>query len=110
MTVYVDPIRCCVPTAKWRYRWSCHLLPHDLSKESLEELHHFAASIGLRRAWFQLGDGRILDWETQKFISRRRVPHYDLSPNKRAVAIAAGAVDFSSWVEIRELFQRLRGE
>jgi hypothetical protein len=44
----------------------------------LEELHRFAESIGLRRAWFQ---------------NHRVVPHYDLTPSKRAAAVRLGAIE-----------------
>jgi len=61
-------------------RW-CHLV----SDESLEELHEFAAKIGLKRGWFQ-GD------------------HYDLTPGMRAKAVRRGAVE----VTARELVKRRR--
>lgn len=53
------------------HRW-CHLFA-----DSTEELHAFASSIGLRRAWAQ--------------VSRSGTPHYDLTPGRRARAVAAGA-------------------
>ena len=52
---------------------SCHLTTDG----ALEELHAFAMSIGLRRAWFQNGPTH---------------PHYDLTPKKRQQALQAGAV------------------
>ena len=64
---------------------------HLVSDTSLEELHRFAASIGLKRYWFQ---GK-----------QKRHPHYDLTTNrKRAQAIAAGAILVSS----RELLHRMK--
>src|SRR5918999_935750 len=48
-------------------RW-CHMATDG----SFEELHAFAARIGLRRAWFQRD-------------------HYDLPPRGRAAAVALGA-------------------
>lgn len=48
---------------------------HLTTTGSIEELHAFAARIGLRRSWFQ----------------PRSVPHYDLSPGKREQALRAGA-------------------
>jgi hypothetical protein len=48
---------------------------HMVSDESLEELHEFAAKIGLKRKAFQSG-------------SR---PHYDLRPSKRRLAVSLGA-------------------
>jgi Protein of unknown function (DUF4031) len=52
------------------HRW-CHLFS-DEPDAQFPALHAFAARLGLRRAWFQ-GD------------------HYDLTPGRRAAAIAAGA-------------------
>ena len=63
---------------------------HLVSDTSLEELHRFAAGIGLRRGWFQ--------------GMRKRHPHYDLTTDhKRAQAITAGAKLVSS----KELIRRL---
>lgn len=73
MSVRVDELRVW-PHAKHRCfkAGSAHL-----TADTLEELHAFAAGLGLRADWFQ--DHRIL-------------PHYDLSPARHAAAIAAGAV------------------
>lgn len=72
MTVYVDELRVW-PTRIACFRaGSCHL-----TADTLDELHAFAARIGLRRAWAQL-DGRV--------------PHYDLTAGRREAALAAGAV------------------
>ena len=62
-------------------RW-CHMV----SDTSLEELHDFAASVGIPRRGFQ-GD------------------HYDVPEEHRPVMVAAGAVEVGS----RELLRRLRG-
>lgn len=74
MTVYVDPL----VNWGWRLRGrvvaSCHLFTDALD---LQELHDFAARIGMRRAWYQ---------------PHRLAPHYDLTPSRRVAAIAAGAV------------------
>ena len=69
----------------WHY-W-CHMASDDLSPEGIEQLHRLAESIGMRREWFQ---------------NHPRHPHYDLAPDRRAMAIAAGAVPVSS----RELVLR----
>jgi len=53
---------------------SCHLFTND---GDLDALHELAASVGLRREWFQNDE----------------LPHYDLSPNKRDQAVAAGAIE-----------------
>jgi len=49
-----------------------------LFADTLEELHLFAGRLGLHRKWFQ---------------DHRRLPHYDLTPNKRRQAVALGAVE-----------------
>ena len=46
-----------------------------LTADTLDELHQFAKSIGLKREWFQ----------------DHRHPHYDLKGSKRRAAIDAGA-------------------
>jgi hypothetical protein len=60
---------------------SCHLLA-----DSLEELHAFAARLGLNRAWFQ----------------GKRLKHYYLSHGIRAVAIRHGALEITD----REMVER----
>eukprot|EP00747_Dinoflagellata_sp_TGD_P150320 gnl/TRDRNA2_/TRDRNA2_177097_c2_seq1.p2 gnl/TRDRNA2_/TRDRNA2_177097_c2~~gnl/TRDRNA2_/TRDRNA2_177097_c2_seq1.p2 ORF type:complete len:102 (+),score=3.88 gnl/TRDRNA2_/TRDRNA2_177097_c2_seq1:60-365(+) len=67
MAVYVDNVR--IP---WRGKEWCHLLA-----DSLEELHQFAAKIGLRRAWFQ----RAASY-----------PHYDITVSVRTKALRLGAI------------------
>ena len=52
------------------HQW-CHMWSEDL-----DALHAMAAKIGLKREWFQ---------------DKGRFPHYDLTPNKRAAAVRAGA-------------------
>jgi hypothetical protein len=69
MTVYVDD-------AIWNWqglRW-CHLLADDA-----DELHRFAAGLGIKRASFQSPPIAT-------------APHYDLTGYERARAIAMGAV------------------
>ena len=61
-------------------RWA-----HLVSDRSVEELHTFAAQLGLRRVWFQ-GD------------------HYDVPADVRRQAIALGAEPVSA----AELVRRLR--
>lgn len=70
MTVYVDKL----PSSGWgRWNGGAHMLATDL-----DELHAMADRIGLRRSWFQ-GDATHA--------------HYDLTASKRALAVAAGAVE-----------------
>ncbi len=84
--ILVDDLRT-YPTDLPCKRW-CHMV----SDTSEEELHAFAASIGCRREWAQLPPAS-------------RVPHYDLTPPRRAMAIKLGAVRVTS----RELVLRAYG-
>jgi hypothetical protein len=79
--ILVDEIRE-YPHALLPFRHWCHLV----SDESFDELHAFAARIGIPRHRFQ-GD------------------HYDLPPHLRARAVALGARE----VGTRELTQRMAG-
>lgn len=74
MAVYVDDLR----DWKWHLGPSCHL-----AADSLDELHAFAARLGLKRTWFQAG-------------KRRDRPHYDLTAERRARAVRMGAVETSA--------------
>lgn len=84
MTVFVDPLSC----RGWRIRGrdvpNCHLFTDEVD---LTDLHALASAIGMRREWFQ---------------DARSAPHYDLTPSRRAAALAAGAVavDFRRAVRI----------
>lgn len=67
--IYVDKL----PAKGWdRWNGGAHMLTTDL-----DELHAMARRIGLKRSWFQ----------------DKRFPHYDLTASKRALAVAAGAVE-----------------
>ncbi len=87
MAVYVD-------AAIWSwhgFRW-CHLLADDI-----DELHRFAAEIGLKRISYQ-------------GPPKTGTPHYDLTAYERGVALRRGAIA-SSRTEIvlaaRSLRQKL---
>lgn len=81
MGVYVDePIY-----ERYGLRW-CHL-----TADSVEELHGFAARLGLKRSRFQTKPSR--PW----------VDHYDVTENTRREAVALGAVE----ITIRELGAQL---
>lgn len=71
MAVYVDPL-----IHYWKGRLWCHL-----TADTTEELHEFAAKIGLKRSWFQ--SGSIL-------------PHYDITGPVRQKALALGAKELST--------------
>lgn len=73
MTVYVDDMRMQATVGRLTARWS------HLQADTLEELHEFAARIGMRREWFQPG-------------SRPEAAHYDVTDPRRAHAIQLGAV------------------
>lgn len=77
MAVYVDPN---LPWPRGR-NWFWDSVSH-MYADTPEELHAFAARLGLKRRWCsdrtQPGSGML---------------HYDLSPNKRIQAVAAGAVE-----------------
>ena len=66
---------------------SCHLMTDG----PIEELHRFAAQLGLRREWFQ--DDRLH-------------PHYDLTAGKRIQALAHGAVFVSAIEQARQRWNR----
>jgi hypothetical protein len=77
MTCYVDPLVRNGWIMHGRAIANCHLFT---DATDLDELHDLAARIGMKRAWFQPSPPAS-------------VPHYDLTPGRRAAAIAAGAVD-----------------
>jgi len=68
MAVYVD-----AEAIRWRGKEWCHLVA-----DSLEELHAFAARLGLQRGWFQ---------------NKGRYPHYDVTMAVRGRALRLGAID-----------------
>ena len=80
MPVYVDQ-------ATWPYRGKlyCHMVA-----DTLDELHTFAALLGVKRAWFSNKRGR-------------NHPHYDLSATKREEAITLGAIAVTSSDLVRVL-------
>lgn len=84
--VMVDEIRQW-PHARGPFkRGSCHLTVNGETDEHLAALHDLAGRIGLKRSWFQ----------------NKRTPHYDLTPNKREEAIAAGAVEVDAMTQARD--------
>ena len=88
MPVYVDNLK------KYPYKmlnnrcthlgpWWCHMWsdPEDTLK-----MHRLASKIGLKRLWFQ---------------ERSNIPHYDLTPSKRLLAVRKGAIEskLSDWLQ-----------
>jgi hypothetical protein len=79
-TIVVDELRTYTGMGRLSGQW-CHMLSDT---GNLDELHAFAARLGLRRSWFQ---------------NKRFAPHYDLRPSKRALAVSLGAREVT-WREI----------
>ncbi|MBZ0276269.1 MAG: DUF4031 domain-containing protein [Anaerolineae bacterium] len=61
---------------------------HMACDGDLRELHEFAERLGLRRGWFQ---------------DHRLVPHYDLTPDRRMLALQFGAREISAGDLVRTL-------
>jgi hypothetical protein len=72
--------------ARGPFRYWHRRCGHLVSDCSIEELHEFAESLGLRREWFQ----------------RKSVPHYDLTGEHYERALERGAILVSS----REIVRR----
>ncbi|WP_229656568.1 DUF4031 domain-containing protein [Burkholderia pseudomallei] len=86
--VYVDNAR-----IAWRGRRWCHLVA-----DSLDELHRFATSLGLKRGWFQ---------------AQASLPHYDVTVEIRDMAISRGALAVDQRTLVirgRQLKQELRAQ
>lgn len=84
MSVYTDP------PMRWPFRGrivlSCHL-----TADTLDELHAFAAKIGLKRSWFQ--------------VSKSGIPHYDLmSEGTRSAAAMVPATPLTR----AQVFERMK--
>jgi hypothetical protein len=79
MPVYVDPLA----NHGWKLGPNCHLIA-----DSIEELHVFAARLGMKPAWYQAESS----------------PHYDLTERRRSAAVRLGAVE----LDRRALVAKLR--
>lgn len=94
MTVYVDNALIPATVGRTRSRW-CHL-----TADTQEELHAFAARVGMRREWFQTCKRRC---------GREGDPcihwHYDLTTSRRARAVSLGAVE----IDMNVMGEILRG-
>lgn len=76
MSVYIDPLFDCPTSKQWRWSQASHMIA-----STIEELHEFAAKIGLRHEWFQDKPG---------------FPHYDLTPSRRLKAVKLGAIELTA--------------
>lgn len=75
MAIYVDKLE------HWGWKLRGHIVPscHMFTDSAdLEELHLFAESVGMKRAWFQ---------------PHRVAPHYDLTKSRRDEAVRLGALE-----------------
>jgi Protein of unknown function (DUF4031) len=82
VTVYLDAVWHTDNSGPRKGRQWCHL-----TADTKAELHEFAASIGLRREWFQ---------DDNPEPTRMKFPgawHYDVSATYRRRAVTAGAVE-----------------
>lgn len=95
MTVYVDDFGVPAIVGGLHGRWS------HLTADSREELHAFAARIGLKRAWFQ---DPTVNGKPKAAPGTRAAEnwHYDVVSTKRRQAIALGAVPVP-WRELPEI-------
>ena len=78
MTVYVDPLLRAEPVNRQARRhglYWCHMVA-----SSIEELHSAARTLGINQRAFQGG----------------RMPHYDLTTAKRALALRHGALEVTA--------------
>jgi len=97
VTVYVDPLADWGWVLRGRRVQSCHMFTDSIE---LDELHEVAERIGMQFRWFQ---------------RHRLAPHYDLTPNRRVAALAAGAVAVERtqaaliWRARREALAKLHG-
>lgn len=98
MAVYVDPIveyeRAQVKPEARKYgtKW-CHMIA-----DTPKELRAMASDIGLRVEWHQ------------DSAKRPALHHYDLTPPKRARAVAHGAIELSHEEFGRKMAGRVQGE
>lgn len=91
MSVYADPMFPWPPTKKWPYPEACHLIA-----DSKEELIEFAVKLGLRPDWIQTAETKPKD--------KYRIPHFDLTRNKRKLAVKAGTIEINT----REMARKIK--
>lgn len=77
MTIYVDFVTH-YPNCRWSNKYWSHIA---CDQDDLTELHDLIDRIGIKRIYFQ---------------EHRTLPHYDLYPSKRKLAIKCGAIPVTS--------------
>lgn len=90
--VYVDPLFKCAWGPGGRYKMACHMFAG-----TRRELHKMARTVGLKPEWFQDVEGGL--------------PHYDLTPGMRLLAVRAGAAPLTTRAaakKIKEIKTRRR--
>ena len=87
MSVYVDDAFVGGDWGKW-------IGGGHLQADTADELHEFAARLGLKRSWFQSKPGRP------------EYDHYDLTRSKRDLALRIGAIDEGSRGAVRRALAR----
>ncbi|MDP2779758.1 DUF4031 domain-containing protein [Devosia sp.] len=80
--IFVDKLTT-YPQRPFGHQHWCHLWTDG----DLAELHVFAEALGLKRRWFQ---------------DKHLLPHYDLVPGKRLLALQKGAHEASLFDWLRE--------
>lgn len=98
MTVYVDDLGMPAQVGGLNARWS-HLIA-----DSQDELHAFAARLGLKRSWFQdpTVNGKPIATPGTRAAENW---HYDVTESKRRMAIKLGAVSVP-WRELPDIIER----
>ncbi len=93
MTVYVDAANIPATVGRVSSTW-CHL-----TADTRDELHAFAAQIGLQRRWFQT-------CRNTRLCPPDRCPHwhYDVTASRRRLAVKLGAVE----ITLREMGALIR--
>lgn len=93
MTVYVDDLGMPARVGGFNARWS------HLTADTQDELHEFAARLGLKREWFQDPTVTGKPFPAKPGTFHAETWHYDVTASKRAAAIRLGATP----VPFREL-------
>lgn len=89
MTVYVDDMRLQARVGRINACWS------HLTADTPEELHEFAAKLGLKRSWFQKPKG-LGGKPVVPSSLKAQMWHYDVTDAKRELAISLGATPITT--------------